>query len=88
MDPGAMERRCPKLGHQLTFAYCQREAGDAPCQRVVLCWEDRFAVRDWLRATLPENLWEDYFDPRPPNKASSLIGLIQKAQKNLEPEGH
>jgi len=88
MDPGGLERRCPKLGHQLTFAYCQRENDDAPCLRVVPCWEDRFAIESWLRATVPEHLLDDYFDPRPPNKAASLLDLIARAKKNLEPQGH
>ena len=30
--------RCPKLGDEMTFAYCLREAGDFPCSRIILCW--------------------------------------------------
>lgn len=88
MDVGDLDRRCPKLGHQLTFAYCQTEAGDRPCLRVVPCWDDRFEVVAWVKATIPSHEWDKYLEPLIPNKAGSLLDLIAKAKENIKPKGH
>jgi hypothetical protein len=46
--------RCPRLGHELTFGYCRRETGGKPCRLILDCWWERFDVRSFLQAHLPE----------------------------------
>ena len=41
--------RCPRLGHEVPFSYCEKEAGALPCRQVVRCWEARFPVEAHLR---------------------------------------
>jgi hypothetical protein len=73
--------RCPRLGHELTFAYCRREGGTLPCPRVVACWSARFPVADHLRAGMPEQDWERFLLLKPKEKVASLLEIIDKAKR-------
>jgi hypothetical protein len=42
--------RCPRLGGEVPFSYCEREAGDLPCRQVATMAEGRI-VREGLRIT-------------------------------------
>ncbi|HNY72549.1 MAG TPA: hypothetical protein PLU95_08460 [Syntrophales bacterium] len=75
------EIRCPKLGHELTFAYCRREGGELPCFRVIRCWEGFFPVESFLRESLSPDAWETFRRHTPPDKLTSLLDLIAKAQQ-------
>ena len=78
------EIRCPKLGHELTFAYCRREGGELPCFRVIRCWEGFFPVESFLRESLSPDARESFLRQTPPDKLTSLLDLIAKAQKRRE----
>ncbi|HOF05534.1 MAG TPA: hypothetical protein PLH54_07980 [Syntrophales bacterium] len=75
-----MEIRCPKLGHELTFAYCRREGGELPCARVVRCWEGLFPVAGYFREILSPEVWEAFHRRTPPDKMVSLLELIAQAE--------
>ncbi|MCK9195745.1 MAG: hypothetical protein M0P16_02055 [Syntrophales bacterium] len=77
---GSMEIRCPKLGHELTFAYCCREAGDLPCARIIRCWESFFPVESFLRETLDAGIWDAFCRQATPDKMTTLLDLIEKAK--------
>jgi hypothetical protein len=74
------EIRCPKLGHELTFAYCRREADNLPCPRIIRCWESLFPVESFLRDTLDAETWDAFCRQAPPDKMTSLLDLIEKAK--------
>jgi hypothetical protein len=75
-----LEIRCPKLGNQVTFAYCLRESGDIPCPRTIQCWHSYFPVEDYLREKLTPAEWERCFNQTPKEKISTLIELIEAAK--------
>lgn len=75
------EIRCPKLGGQVSFAYCRLEGGDIPCARTILCWQPYFAVEAHLRARLTQAQWDRSFNRQPKEKIVSLIELIEAAKK-------
>jgi hypothetical protein len=76
-----LEIRCPKLGGEVTFAYCQREGGDLPCPRVLACWQRHFAVETYLRRKLTQAHWDRCFNRPSKDKVSTLIELIEAAKK-------
>jgi hypothetical protein len=78
----AREIRCPKLGHELTFAYCRQEGGDFPCGRIMRCWENLFPVENLLRETMDAATWDTFCRQSPPDKdkMTTLVGLIEKAK--------
>ena len=73
--------RCPKLGDEMTFAYCLREAGNLPCARVISCWQPGFDVEALLRERLKPNDWEHFTCARPKDKITTLMEIIEKAKR-------
>jgi hypothetical protein len=78
--PEQMEIRCPKLGGQVAFAYCLKEAGTLPCSRIIHCWHPYFPVEKYLRNRLTPENWELCFNQNPKEKISTLIELIAAAK--------
>jgi hypothetical protein len=79
-----LEQRCPKLGGEVTFAYCQREGGDLPCPRTISCWQPYFPVETYLRARLTQQLWDRFLSQRPQEKVVTLIELIEAAKNRTQ----
>ena len=83
MDPMTLERRCPRLGGDVSFAYCREcEADKRPCFKILDCWWERFAVVAYLKPRLSPDVFDALAHRQPPpNKVTSLVELIQQAQK-------
>ncbi len=79
-----LEIRCPKLGGQVTFAYCRREAGTIPCQRTVVCWQRTFPVEAFLESILSEEDRARWANQNPKEKMTTLLELIEEAKKRLQ----
>ena len=79
-----MEIRCPKLGGQVTFAYCLKEAGELPCARIINCWHPYFPVEDYIRKRLTPADWERCFNQKPKEKILTLVELIEAAKKQKQ----
>jgi hypothetical protein len=81
----AYERRCPRLGHTVSFHYC-RECGDDgdPCWKSVDCWWEYFDIMEYLKNNLPEETVEKLMTARPKPKTTHLVELIQQAQQRLK----
>ncbi|MCU0573318.1 MAG: hypothetical protein MUC41_10025 [Syntrophobacteraceae bacterium] len=78
--------RCPKLGGEVSFAYCEEEGGPLPCARMIQCWSWRIpAVERYLRLKLTEEEWERCFGQAPKEKMAALVELIDSARKRCEP---
>jgi hypothetical protein len=78
--------RCRRLGHEVTFAYCRREASGSPCRLVLDCWWEHFDVRTFLQAHLaPEAMArvEQAAITPPPSKMLSLLDLIEQARERV-----
>ena len=73
--------RCPRLGHQIHFAYCRGENQGLPCFKALDCWHPHFPVEAFLRAELSHEAWERAFRQPSKPKVLSLLELIEQAQK-------
>ena len=73
--------RCPKLGDEMTFAYCLKEAGDLPCARTIYCWQRSFNVAALLKERLTPQQWERFTNDQPKDKVTHLIEIIEKAKR-------
>ncbi len=83
-DHDARVRRCPRLGHDLRFAYCRAPGQALPCRRVFDCWFEIFDVAGFMREHFSEKQIEQITAP-PREKMLSLVELIQQArQRNAE----
>lgn len=76
----ALETRCPKLGHQVAFAYCRKEGGAVPCSRTLVCWSHRFPVEFVLRTILPPEAYEAAFGKEPKSRVENLMEAIEAAK--------
>jgi hypothetical protein len=81
--------RCRRLGHEVTFGYCRQETGGNPCRLILDCWWERFDVRSFLQAHLPEETMGQVEHARvspPLSKVLSLVEMIQQAKERLASE--
>jgi hypothetical protein len=81
--------RCPRLGHELTFGYCRQETRGRPCRLILDCWWERFDVRGFFQAHLPEEVVagvERAGAAPPPPKVQSLLEMIQQAKERIAVE--
>lgn len=72
--------RCPKLGDEMTFAYCRQEAGNLPCARIIRCWSAIFNVEAYLKESMVPEQWDNFIDAKSPDKMTNLIELIAAAK--------
>jgi hypothetical protein len=79
-----LEIRCPKLGGQVTFAYCRREGGTVPCHRTIICWQRIFPVETFLKSILNEEHWDRWHNQEPKEKMVTLLELIEAAKQRLQ----
>jgi hypothetical protein len=73
--------RCPRLGDEVPFSYCEKEAGELPCRQVVRCWEARFPVEAHLRQALGEEPWERFCGQAPKDRLMTLLDLAEAAKR-------
>jgi len=73
--------RCPKLGDEITFAYCLQEFGDLPCVRIMQCWFKFFDVEACIKENLIHEKWERFTLTQPKDRVTSLIEIIEIAKR-------
>ena len=74
-------RRCPMLGHELSFAYCRAPGKDLPCRKILDCWFETFDVRAFVREHFTDEQIRQALAP-PADKMNTLVDLIQRARKD------
>jgi len=82
----ALLMRCPRLGGEVSFSYCEREAGELPCRQIIRCWEAGFPVETYLRETLTEQDWERFCGQVPQDRITTLIDLAEAVRRRKESE--
>jgi hypothetical protein len=76
-----IELRCPRLGGEVNFSYCEREGGNIPCIRIISCWNPYFPVEMYLKKKMTKDAWERFSCYIPKDKVTTLIELIETAKK-------
>ena len=80
--PGEDQKiRCPRLGHQITFTYCQVENQGLPCFKILDCWYEHFLVEEYLRKKMDPEQWKKIFQGPKKPKMVSLVELIEQAKE-------
>ncbi|MEJ5348043.1 MAG: hypothetical protein WHS46_05085 [Desulfosoma sp.] len=83
----ALETRCPKLGHQVTFEYCRQESLKRPCSRALVCWNHRLPVEMILKKLVGEETYEAVFGGPPKSRVESLMEAIESAKQRCNAGG-
>ena len=77
------KRRCPRLGHEVTFAYCREPGEDTPCFKTLDCWWELFDIRTFMKENYSEEVVQKLAAPPKP-KTTSLLEMIQAAEKRVQ----
>ena len=80
-------RRCPRLGHEVTFRYCRTQEGESICPRILDCWWETFDVRGFLERHLPPEQMRPLLEGERPPKIASLVELIEQARRRAQEGG-
>lgn len=84
-DPDRLERRCPRLGGAIDFAYCRSQGeGTLPCFKIFDCWWEIFDVVGFFRSRLSEADFQAIARARPRPKITSILELVEQAKKRLD----
>ena len=78
--------RCPRLGGEVPFSYCEREAGELPCRQVVRCWNAGFPVEEYLRETLTPEVWDRFRSEVPKDRMTTLLDIVESAKQRQKKE--
>ena len=78
--------RCPRLGGEVRFAYCEREAGELPCRMAIRCWEPHFPVEAYLRESLGPDRWDRFCAQQPKDRMTTLLEIAAAAQARRKGE--
>lgn len=76
--------RCPRLGHQINFAYCRSENLGLPCFKTLDCWFSYFDVHAHLKEKLTEADFKKVFLYTIKPKIFSLMDLIEQAKERKD----
>jgi len=77
----AKTRRCPMLGHELSFSYCRQPGQEVPCRKIFDCWWERFDIVAFLQEHYDPETVAEIQKPRQP-KVASLLEIIERARKS------
>ena len=82
MNPDTLERRCPRLGGPVRFAYCKScETDRSACFKIFDCWWERFDVVAHMQACLTPEAFEELRTRRPQPKVASLLDIVRRVQQ-------
>jgi hypothetical protein len=73
--------RCPRLGGEVPFSYCEKEAGNLPCRLVVSCWAGIFPVEEYLQETLSGESRERFYNQQPRDRLTTILDIAAAVKK-------
>lgn len=79
-----LERRCPRLGGPVFFAYCKTGGdGQSVCWKIFDCWWECFDVVGYLKKSLTTENFKKIANSKPKQKIVGLVELIEQAKKRV-----
>ena len=75
---------CSQLGGEIPFRYCRTVNEDRPCRRIVVCWEFRIKISEFLSEHYSIDQIERALAPPTKTRLDTILELIQKAQRIKE----
>lgn len=73
--------RCPQLGGDVPFKYCRTLQNGLPCRRIIICWEFRFDIGNFLKENYSINEIREIFEAPQKSRIETIIESIEKAKK-------
>ncbi|MFC1763534.1 hypothetical protein ACFL6U_15830 [Planctomycetota bacterium] len=77
------KRRCPKLGHEISFQYCKTPGENRICPKIKDCWWETFDIQVYLEKHYsPAEL--AHLDQTPTSKVQTIFDIMHAAQQRLK----
>lgn len=76
--------RCLQLGGEIPFRYCRTVNDDLPCRRIMVCWEFRMEISDFLGEHYSIDQIQRALAPPTKTRLDTILELIEKAKKTEE----
>lgn len=80
----ALITRCPMLGGEVPFHYCRTVNEDLPCRKIIICWEFRIEIGQFLNEHYPLDQIQRALAPPIKTRLDTILDLIEKAKKIKE----
>ena len=74
-------RRCPRLGHEVSFRYCRAQEGATLCPRLLDCWWETFDVRAFVEEHLGQAAARGLSQHAPGGKILSILDIVEQVRQ-------
>jgi hypothetical protein len=74
------------LGGEVPFSYCRALNEDLPCRKIIICWEFRIRIGEFLNANYSIGQIQQALAPPTKTRIETILDLIEKAKKSEEEE--
>ena len=82
----ALIMRCPMLGGEVPFHNCRTVNEDLPCRKIIICWEFRIEIGQFLNEHYSLDQIQRALAPPTKTRLDTILELIEKA-KQIKEEG-
>jgi len=73
--------RCPMLGGEVPFRYCRTVNEELPCRKIIICWEFRIEIGQFLNEHYSLDEIQRALAPPTKTRLDTILELIEKAKK-------
>ncbi len=80
----ALMIRCPTLGGEVPFRYCRTVNEELPCRKIIICWEFRIEIGNFLNEHYSLGQIQCALAPPAKTRLDTILELIEKAMKIKE----
>lgn len=77
---------CPQLGGEVPFQYCRTVNDSLPCRKVLICWEFRLEISQFLSGHYSPDQIKRCLAPPTRTRIETILELIEEAKKIKERE--
>jgi hypothetical protein len=78
--------RCPTLGGEVPFRYCRTVNEELPCRKIIICWEFRIEIGNFLNEHYSIDEIQHALAPPSKTRVETILELVEKAKKIKEEE--
>jgi len=75
---------CPQLGGEIPFQYCRTLNEELPCRKIIICWEFRIEIGNFLSEHYSLGQIQRALAPPAKTRLDTILELIEKAKKIKE----
>jgi len=72
---------CPQLGGEIPFRYCRMVNEGLPCRKIMVCWEFRIEISNFLGKHYSLDQVQRALAPPTKTRIDTILELIEKAKK-------